>query len=376
MYSRFNKNIISVLALLLSPVALFAADAGGKMTYNPIQVGLISLIAILLIAIMILGNTLLQLSLVYRDKMRADKSTGVKALLLLIIAGISTTVAYAQETATAVPVGTGTIEGMSSVDFYMLMGVIGMELLVILSMGLSIRNLVRLIRNEPEVVKKAAAKVPFWDKVNAVVPIEKEKDIMLDHDYDGIRELDNNLPPWWKYGFYFTILISVVYLWYYHAGGNGPSSHEEYIAEVQKGEEAKAAYLAKAANNVDENTVTLLDAGGIAAGQAIFEMSCAACHAKDGGGGVGPNLTDDYWLHGGSLKDIFKSVKYGWPDKGMKSWKDDFSPNQIAQLSSYIKSLKGTTPAAPKDKQGELYQEDGGDAPKVDTVIKDATAAL
>ncbi len=376
MYSRFNKNIIFVLALLLSPVAVFAADAGGKMTYNPIQVGLISLIVILLIAIMILGNTLLQLSLVYRDKMRADKSTGIKALLLLIAAGITTTGAYAQEAAAATPVGSGMIEGMSSVDFYMLMGVIGMELLVILSMGLSIRNLVRLIRNEPAVLKKAAAKVPFWDKVNAVVPIEKEKDIMLDHDYDGIRELDNNLPPWWKYGFYFTILVAVVYLWYYHAGGNGPSSREEYLAEVQKGEEAKAAYLAKAANNVDENTVTLLDAGGVAAGQAIFEMSCAACHAKDGGGGVGPNLTDDYWLHGGSLKDIFKSVKYGWPDKGMKSWKDDFSPNQIAQLSSYIKSLKGKTPAAPKDKQGELYMEEGESASPADTVTKEATAAL
>ena len=87
---------------------------------------------------------------------------------------------------------------------------------------------------------------------------------------------------------------------------------------------------------------------------------------KTGGGSVGPNLTDEYWLHGGGINNIFKSIKYGWPDKGMKSWKDDFSPNQIAQLASYIITLKGTTPAAPKEKQGELYN-DSGAAPTTDS---------
>jgi cytochrome c oxidase cbb3-type subunit 3 len=104
----------------------------------------------------------------------------------------------------------------------------------------------------------------------------------------------------------------------------------------------------------------MLDEAGIASGATIFQTACAACHAKDGGGGVGPNLTDEYWLHGGSLSDVFKSIKYGWPDKGMKSWKDDFSPKQIAELTSYIKSIKGTKPAAPKEKQGEIYQEAAG----------------
>src|SRR5690606_21981681 len=89
-----------------------------------------------------------------------------------------------------------------------------------------------------------------------------------------------------------------------------------------------------------------------------FTKNCVACHAADGGGNaVGPNLADPYWLHGGSLKDIFKSIKYGWKDKGMKSWKDDFSPKQIAQLASFVKSLQGTTPTAPKEKQGDLYIE-------------------
>jgi cytochrome c oxidase cbb3-type subunit 3 len=116
----------------------------------------------------------------------------------------------------------------------------------------------------------------------------------------------------------------------------------------------------------------MLGADGIASGGTLYQQMCAACHAKDGGGGVGPNLTDEYWLHGGSVKDIFKTIKYGYPDKGMKSWKDDYSPNQIAQITSYVKSLQGTKPAAPKDKQGELYIEaaapaDSAAAPATDT---------
>jgi len=230
--------------------------------------------------------------------------------------------------------------------------------------------MVKLISEKPELAPiLKQVKVPFWDRINDVVAIEKEQDIMLDHDYDGIRELDNNLPPWWKYGFYLTIVVAFVYIWYYHAGGSGPSSYEEYVAEVKKGEAEKAAYLAKSANNVDENTVKMGDAASVMAGQNIFQSTCAACHAKDGGGGVGPNLTDDYWLHGGSIQDVFKSIKYGWSDKGMKSWKDDFSPKQIADIASYIKSIKGSKPAAPKDKQGELYVE-GTSAPSIGDTTK------
>ena len=179
---------------------------------------------------------------------------------------------------------------------------------------------------------------------------------MLDHDYDGIRELDNNLPAWWKYGFYLTIVVAFVYVWYYHSGA-GPTQLDEYAAEVKAGEEAKEAYLAKSAGNIDENTVKMGDEASISSGKTLYASNCAACHAPDGGGTVGPNLTDSYWLHGGSISDVFKSIKYGWADKGMKSWKDDFSPKQIADLSTFIKSLNGTTPAAPKDKQGELYTE-------------------
>src|SRR5690606_17047420 len=97
------------------------------------------------------------------------------------------------------------------------------------------------------------------------------------------------------------------------------------------------AYLANSANKIDENTVTYLSENAdLLEGKTIFTAVCAACHGADGGGIVGPNLTDDYWVHGGSVKDIFKVIKYGVPEKGMKSWKDDYPPKKIAQLASYI----------------------------------------
>jgi len=375
---RFNKNVSIAMLAVLAPALVQAADTaaapeGNK--FNAILIGLVSLTLVLLFAILVLGNTLRQLGFVYRDKMRADRKAGLmKTVALLMGLGLTSLAANAEE---AVPEASSSapayISGIPSAHFYTLMGIIGLELLVIISMVFLIRTMVRLISADPAkaALAEKVVKVNFWDRFNKVVPIEKEADIMLDHDYDGIKELDNSLPPWWKYGFYLTIVTGVIYLWYYHAGGNGPSSYDEFVAEVQAGEEAKAAYLAKSANNVDENTVKMLDESGIAAGKTIFEATCAACHAKDGGGGVGPNLCDDYWLHGGGLKDVFKTVKYGWPDKGMKSWKDDFSPNQIAQIASYVKSLHGTKPAAPKDKQGELYNE-GGTTTPADSTAKPA----
>lgn len=99
----------------------------------------------------------------------------------------------------------------------------------------------------------------------------------------------------------------------------------------------------------------MANADGIKAGQRLFEANCVACHLKDGGGIVGPNLTDDYWLHKGSLNDIFNTIKVGYPDKGMQPWGNMFSPKEISFLSSYIKSLKGTKPAAPREQQGEFY---------------------
>lgn len=190
-------------------------------------------------------------------------------------------------------------------------------------------------------------------------PIEKEADIMLDHDYDGIKELDNSLPPWWVWGFYITIIYSVIYLLHFHVLGTGLSSAEELERELALAEKQKEEYLKTAANLIDENNVQYLTAeANLAAGRKIFEQNCASCHAQDGGGLVGPNLTDNYFIHGGSIQDIFKVIKYGVLEKGMISWKDMLSPAQMQDVASYVKSLVGTTPANPKEPQGQLYIED------------------
>lgn len=365
-----NKSILITILLLGMPAILFAAEntaaAGDKemFSFNPVLTGLVTLIVALLFAIGVVANVLRQLAYVYRDKMRADRNaakTNITGIILLLICMMPAFSALATDDATSQVATAGPvfINGIPANEFYALISVIALEILVLLSMIVNIRILVRLLTAKPETEKIANAIVrrPFWDRFNKAVEIEKEKDILLDHNYDGIHELDNDLPPWWKYGFYLTILIAVVYIWYYHFG-SGPGSIAEYTADVQKGKEEVAAYLAQSANNVDENTVKLItDKEQLTGAENIFQTTCAACHAKDGGGGIGPNLTDAYWLHGGSVQDVFKSIKYGWQDKGMKSWKDDFPPKQIAELASYVKSLNSSHPAVPKAPQGEVYKE-------------------
>jgi cytochrome c oxidase cbb3-type subunit III len=187
--------------------------------------------------------------------------------------------------------------------------------------------------------------------------VEKEEDILLDHDYDGIKELDNALPPWWKYGFYITVVIAVIYVLRFHVFNTGPNPEQEYRAEMKHAAEQIEAYRKQSNDMVDEKTVTLADASGITAGRQLFQKTCFVCHGANGEGGVGPNLTDDYWIHGGSINDVFKTIKYGVPDKGMQAWEKNFSPSEIRNLSSFIKSLKGTNPANAKAAQGEIYKE-------------------
>ena len=190
---------------------------------------------------------------------------------------------------------------------------------------------------------------------------------MLDHNYDGIRELDNILPPWWVGLFYATILIGVVYFSYYHISDKGLSSSEQYVVEMEEAEAAVKAYLAKQADQVDETNVELLlDEDQLALGESIFMNKCAVCHQADGGGGVGPNLTDEYWLHGGDIKDVFTTIKYGVPEKGMISWKSQLRAGDMQRVASYILTLVGTTPAAPKAPEGDLYEPAPDEVPAED----------
>ena len=205
------------------------------------------------------------------------------------------------------------------------------------------------------------------------VPVTQEEDILLDHDYDGITELDNTLPPWWKWGFYATILFSFVYLIGYHVTGTGKLQLEEYNDELALAAKAKEERMKNSAENITEENVTMLtDAGAINKGKEIFTKNCAACHAADGGGMVGPNLTDEYWLHGGGIKNIFKTVTYGVPAKGMISWQSQLSPKQIQEVSSFVWSLQGTKSAAPKEQEGEKWTE----SPSASNTDSSATAKV
>ena len=187
-------------------------------------------------------------------------------------------------------------------------------------------------------------------------PIEDEAEIILDHNYDGIKELDNNLPPWWIYGFYASIVFAAVYLLRYHVF-SGPSQIDELETELADARIAIEAYKKTAKNLVDINTVTeLTEAADLSAGKTIFETNCVACHMADGGGGIGPNLTDPNWILGGDIKSIFKTVSEGGRSgKGMIAWKQQLKPLEMAQVSSYVLTFEGTTPANPKVPEGDVW---------------------
>ncbi|MCK5441942.1 MAG: c-type cytochrome [Maribacter sp.] len=198
-----------------------------------------------------------------------------------------------------------------------------------------------------------------WSKLTGNKPIEKEGEIILDHNYDGIKELDNDLPPWWVWMFYATVLFGVVYLVRFHVY-NDYDQELEYEQEVAAANLAIEEYKKTAKGLVDVNTVELLtDASDISAGKAIYETTCVACHMADGGGGIGPNLTDENWILGGGIKNIFNTISEGGRDgKGMIAWKQTLKPVEIAQVSSYLLTFKGTTPANPKAAEGEIWVDE------------------
>lgn len=363
-----NKHLTSrkrkALALMMMiPLFGFSQQAASSDTYfsNPLFNTLLVVIIILAIMIVALSGALKNIfsSDMYVDKLKKNlerKSNQGKTGGMIVLLALLSSPALAQGSVDKI----SRIGGLDLTTFYTMMVIIGAELL---ALGVLFQTFKKALAPEKEEEKPVEADTApkgktILDRLNDTVEIENEESILLDHDYDGIRELDNNLPPWWKYGFYLTIIISVIYLINFHVTKTSPLQAEEYKRSIKKAEVEVAEYLKNSANNVDENTVKMLtDPADLTAGKDLFVAACSPCHGKLGEGTVGPNLTDDYWLHGGSVKDIFKTIKYGWPDKGMKAWKDDYSPIQIAQITSYIRSLKGTNPPKAKDKQGDLYVE-------------------
>lgn len=285
----------------------------------------------------------------------------MKKVFLTLITATASTMALAQS-------------GQSATnDAMLLIYIVGGAMLVLLILVAAVAiNVIRVLKVLTEEAARAdlhktqATSKPamsrlkqWWDKINASVPVEQEKDIELDHSYDGIRELDNHLPPWWKALFYGTIAFAFVYMVVYHVTDSLPLSADEYKRELARAEEQIRKYQASQPRAViDENTLEYTaDPEAIEKGKAIYTSNnCGGCHRHDGGGNmIGPNLTDEYWLHGGDIKSIFSTIKNGVVEKGMPAWGKAMSPQDVRDVTFFVMSLQGTQPPDAKGPQGERF---------------------
>jgi len=371
---KMKYAMMTLIAFITAQSAIAQTAQSGmpSKSNNYIEYLILGVAVLLIFVIWLLSSVLILLS---KKVVELSKQNKVVTILLTIIAAGFSQPAIAQSSATIATDSTtqaigSTVYygGLSSVSFWTLSTVMALELFVIFIMLIFIHNMWRIIYPRPiQVAQKTAFKNSWfastWANLDKkfftkAAPIEKEADIMLDHDYDGIKELDNALPPWWKYGFYITIFVAIFYILKFELWHTGMNPTEEYNTEMAEAKLETDQYLASMKENVDENSVVMLDAAGIQTGKTLFTKTCVACHSQTGGGGVGPNLTDNYTIHGARIQDIFKTIKYGYPDKGMQSWQSNFSPVEMQQLSSYIKSLSNTNVPNGKAPQGDLIIEE------------------
>ncbi len=351
------KKIVLSCILFSAPYLIMAQNANTNknvsMDFNWI---LIVIAFILLLPIYIMSKTFLH---ALKENLKKTKSNSkTKASLVILLVGLS----QFSEAKTF-----NAIDMSSNWLAWLLVCVIIIETFLIVFFSLQTIKFLTPSAEEEETATSVTAESQrswfgkIWDKMNRFKPLSEEGDIDTGHSYDGIRELDNVTPPWFITAFAITIVFAAVYLYRYHVAKSAPLQDEEYAIEIAQAEKDNSKLLSTEANKIDENTVVMLGASDIEDGKKIFTQICIACHGPAGGskaGGVGPNLTDDYWIHGGSIQNIFKSIKYGWPEKGMISWKNNFSPKQMAQLASFVKSIHGTNPPGAKEPQGELYKEE------------------
>jgi cytochrome c oxidase cbb3-type subunit 3 len=188
-----------------------------------------------------------------------------------------------------------------------------------------------------------------------------DRDRKLGHSYDGIEEYDNPLPGWWSWIFVATIVFSVGYYAYYQLGP-GPTILARYEAEMQAAEQQQSK-VADAGGAITEVSLRALvkDAQAMGAAKQVFAARCMPCHGPEGQGLIGPNLTDEFWKHGGTLVDIRRTISEGVPDKGMVPWKDQLKPDEVSAMAAYISTLAGTHPPNPKPPEG--VAPDGRSAP-------------
>jgi cytochrome c oxidase cbb3-type subunit 3 len=182
---------------------------------------------------------------------------------------------------------------------------------------------------------------------------------MFEHDFDGIQELDNRIPPWFSTLFIATVVFGVVYLLDYHVFRTSKLSGDEYAEELAAAELHRRIVMATEGQIDETQLAALNDPNALKRGEENFKKYCVSCHGSQGQGVVGPNLTDDYWIHGGGIRNVFSTIKQGVPAKGMISWQLVFTPKQLQELASYVLSLRGTNPPGAKKAEGQLYVEEG-----------------
>jgi len=183
--------------------------------------------------------------------------------------------------------------------------------------------------------------------------MSNQKDKLLEHEYDGIRELDNPLPGWWLLTFYGAIVFAVLYFMFYHFGGNGKNPWDILAQDL---EDVKMQQLTAAPKSSGPGKAVLQAALANPDikkhGEQIYGAKCASCHGGRGEGSIGPNLTDNYWLHKGEVSEIYHTIAEGVLDKGMPPWKTMLKPDELVAITAYVKSLQGTNPPNAKAPQG------------------------
>lgn len=282
---------------------------------------------------------------------------------VFILALASWSLTQAQEAASTTPSAAG-LDASTQILLWLLGTLV---LLGLLTVFVSIRVIILLINQENARKGYPAISLfgDLWKKIDKqfvsgeMTPIELESEARLPHAYDGIYELNNQMPPWLRNLFIGTIGFAVVYMAVYYVFGVGKFQEQEYEEQVMMAALKQEEYLKKMANSIDESNVKLdlKDVAMIEKGKSIFMSNCKACHGGNGEGGVGPNLTDSYWLHGNTINDVFKVVKYGVPEKGMIAWQSKMTPMDLAAVSNFIFTMQGTNPVNAKQPEGKNYAE-------------------
>lgn len=227
--------------------------------------------------------------------------------------------------------------------------------ILLIIVGIIFRSLKAISYKQAGLELEPITPTSIWNRLNSLRPMKEEQQLLLDHDYDGIKELDNHLPPWWLGLLYGGVVFAVIYMFNYHIWQINPLSGEEYEQEMQLAMANKNENASPGAS-IDENNVAMItDAAELETGKTIYTANCAVCHGGAGEGGVGPNLTDKYWIHGGSINNIYQTITHGVTEKGMIAWEGTLKPQGIQQVSSYILTLQGTNPANGKAPQGTEF---------------------